>query len=69
MAKSTFSPNAPLAVIPDRICHCLPLPKAKRFFALGSAQPIEKARSRQENPRKSKPWGTLSRVAAIYFAI
>jgi hypothetical protein len=36
MARSTFSPNAPLlAVIPDRICHCLPLPKAKRFFALG----------------------------------
>jgi hypothetical protein len=60
MAKSTFSPNAPLAVIPDRICHCLPLPKAKRFFALGSAQPIEKARSRQENPRKSKPFSLIS---------
>jgi hypothetical protein len=29
----------------------------KIFSPWGSAQPLEKAQSGQENPRKSKPWG------------
>jgi hypothetical protein len=31
----------------------------KDFLPWGSAQPIEKARSRQENPRKSKPFSLI----------